>query len=146
MQFAISCSDGWSSGRRQLALEQASHSVFGDAPFVHLDPLLCGEMAAPGAQRDSLLPFWSSVPTLLVTGTLDGNTPASQAEEVLWGLANGGSLLVENGFHETLPSPDVQAVVTQFFSGVDIRRRVIEFSPPVFLTVEEAKRPRQPGQ
>jgi hypothetical protein len=145
MQFAISCSDGWSSGRRQLALEQASHSVFGDAPFVHLDPHLCGEMAAPGAPRDSLLPFWSSVPTLLVTGTPDSNTPGSQGEEVLWGLAHGGSLLVENGFHETLPSPEVQAVVTEFFSGVDIRRRVIEFPPPLFLTVEEAKTPR-PGQ
>jgi hypothetical protein len=30
------------------------------------------------------------------------------------------SIIVENGFHETLPSPDVQAIVTEFFSDADV--------------------------
>jgi hypothetical protein len=143
MQFAVLCSDGWSGGRRQLAEEQAAHSVFGDAPFVHLDARLCSDVGAASPRSDSLLPFWSSVPALLVSGTLDCNTPAFQAEEVLWGLANGGSVVVENGFHETLPSPDVQAVVAEFLSGADVRRRVVLFSQPGFLTIEEAKASQQ---
>jgi hypothetical protein len=143
MRFAVFCSDGWSSGRRRLAAEQASRSVFGDAPFVHLDARLCSKVGVSNPIGDSLLPIWSSVPTLLVSGTLDSNAPAFQAEEVLWGLANGGSVLVENGFHETLPSPDAQAVVTEFFGGADVRRRVVQFPPPGFLTIEEAETSQQ---
>jgi pimeloyl-ACP methyl ester carboxylesterase len=139
MQFGILCSDGWSAARLQLAQEQASRSVFGDAPFVHLDARLCGEVRAARPSGDSLLPIWSSVPALIVSGTLDANAPPSQAEETLWGLANGGSVLVENGFHETLPSPDVQAVVTEFLSGIGMSRRVLTHPPPAFLTIEEAK-------
>lgn len=145
MQFAVMCSDGWSSGRRQLAQEQASHSVFGDAPFVHLDPRLCSEVSAASPRSDSLLPFWSSVPALLVNGTLDSNAPDFQAEEVLWGLADGRSVSVENGFHETLPSPDVQALVAEFFGGGDVRRRVVQLPPLDFLTIEEAKASQQPA-
>jgi len=143
MEFAVSCSDGWSAGRRQLAQEQVPLSVFGDAPFVHLDAHLCSEVNVATPRSGSFLPIWSSVPALLVTGTLDSNTPGFQAEEVLWGLANGGSILVENGFHETLPAPEVQAVVTEFFSGADVRRRVIQFPVPGFLTIEEAKTSQQ---
>jgi hypothetical protein len=139
MQFAVFCSDGWSAGRRQLAQEQASLSVFGDAPFVHLDARLCSEVGAASPPRDAHLPFWSSVPALFVSGTLDSNTPACQAEEILWGFANGGSVSVENGFHETLPSPDVQAVVAEFFSGADLHRKVVQLPPLGFLTIEEAK-------
>ena len=140
MQFAVLCSDGWSAGRRQLAQEQAPLSVFGDAPFVHLDAGLCNVVNVVASSRsDSLLPFWSSVPVLLISGTLDSNTPNFQAEEVLWGLANGQSLLVENGFHETLPAPEVQAVVTEFFSGASVGRRVVQLPPLGFLTIEEAK-------
>jgi len=82
MQFAVLCSDGWSAGRRQLAEEQASHSAFGDAPFVHLDARLCSAISRTSQPGDSLLPFWTSVPALLISGTLDSNTPGFQAEEV----------------------------------------------------------------
>jgi len=143
MQFGMSCSEGWSAARRQLALEQAPHSIFGDAPFIHLDTGLCDEVRAARPTSDSLLPVWSSVPVLLVAGTLDGNTPEFQAAEVLWGFPNGGFVTVENGFHETLPSPDVQAVVAEFLDGSDIRRRVIRLDPPDFLTIEEAKASKQ---
>ena len=139
MQFAVSCSDGWSSARRQLAEEQASRSVFGDAAFVHLDPRVCGQAGGAQTQSESLAPIWSPVPTLFVTGTLDSNTPVYQAEEVLSGFANGVSVVIENGFHETLPSPDVQRVVAEFLSGADVRRGVIQFAPPRFLTIDEAK-------
>lgn len=139
MQFAVLCTDGWSSGRRAVAQDQASRSVFGDAPFVHLDSRLYRGVVPANSRRDSLLPFWSSVPTLLVSGTLDSNTPGFQAEEVLWGLAHGSFLRVENGFHETLPSPEVQAVVAEFLGGADVRNQAVRFPPPEFLTIEEAK-------
>jgi pimeloyl-ACP methyl ester carboxylesterase len=139
MQFAVSCSDGCSPERRRLAEEQATHSVFGYAPFVHLNTTLCKAAGGASLGPDYLLPVWSSVPTLLVSGTLDSNTPGFQAEEILWGLPNGVRIAVENGFHETLPSAEVQKVVLDFFSGAGVRGRSVKFAPPSFLTNEKAK-------
>ena len=138
MQFSVSCSDGWSAERRRLAEAQASRSLFGDAPFVHLDPDLCGAVGAASPQSESLLPVWSSVPTLLVSGTLDSNTPAFQSDEIVWGLSNGESVRVENGFHDTLPSTDVQAIVMEFLGGADVGDRSVELPPPTFLTIAKA--------
>jgi len=138
MQFSVSCSDGWSAERRRLAEAQASLSVFGDAPFVHLDPALCGAVGSASPQSDSLLPVWSSVPTLLVSGTLDSNTPAFQSDQIVWGLSNGESVRVENGFHETLPSTDVQPIVMEFLGGGDVGDRSVAIPPPTFLTIEKA--------
>jgi len=143
MQFAIPCADGWPAGRRQLALQQATQSVFGGAPFVHLDPRLCKAVGVASPPGDTLLQSWSSVPALLVSGTLDSNSPAFQSGEILWGLGNGVSLTVENGFHETLPAPEVQAVVTEFLGGANIRSSTVRFAPPAFLTVEEARQTPQ---
>lgn len=139
MQFSVSCSDGWSPERRALAEAQASRSVFGDAPFVHLDPGLCSAAGGASPEGESLLPVWSSVPTLLVSGTLDSNTPAFQSDEIVWGLSNGESLRVENGFHETLLSPEVQAIVMDFLAGADVGNRSVSLPPPTFLTIEKAK-------
>jgi len=143
MQFAVACSDGWSSARRELAREEAARSLFGDVPFAHLDPRICEGVGAGPAPADSLLPVWRSVPTLLVNGTLDGNTPTYQAEEVGWGLANAEFVTVENGFHETLPAEEVQALVAQFLGGAQIGRRMVHLPAPDFLTIEEAKTAQQ---
>ena len=143
MQFAVACSDGWSSARRELAREQASRSLFGDAPFVQLDPRICGSAGGSAAPDDSLVPSWSSVPTLIVNGTLDSNTPIYQAENVGWGLANAEFITVENGFHETLPAEEVQALTAQFLSGGRVGRRIVRLPEPEFATVEEAKASQQ---
>ncbi len=139
MQFAVSCSDGWSAVRRQQAEAQASQSAFGDVPFVHLDPQLCEAVGGASVDPNSLLPIWSTVPTLLLSGTLDSSTPAFQADQLLWGLLNGVSIHVRNGFHETLPAPQVQLLVASFFAGLDVRGRVVELPPPTFLTIKNAE-------
>lgn len=138
MQFAVACSDGWSSGRRQLAKEQAFHSVFGDVPFMQLDSKLCTSMGIEPEKSSSLLPFWSSAHMLLIAGTLDSNTPPFQAEQLLEGFPNGQMIIVKNGFHETLPSPDVQALVVEFLSGRDVSTTTVEFAPPVFAPIGQA--------
>lgn len=138
MQFAVLCSDGWSSGRQQLAQAQAAQSAFGDVPFVHLDPDLCKGMGIKPEWSDSLLPLWSATPALIISGTLDSNTPPFEAQRVLWGLPNGRFLLVKNGFHETLPSPATQTVVFDFLAGKDIPATTVEFPPPSFVTINQA--------
>ena len=86
---------------------------------------------------------WSTVPALFIEGNFDSNTPAYQAEEIRTGFPNGAQLIVENGFHETLPAQEVQRAVADFLQGADMRRRVIELEPIEFLMIDEAKRSQQ---
>jgi pimeloyl-ACP methyl ester carboxylesterase len=44
-------------------------------------------------------PLTVDVPALLISGSLDGRTPASNAEELLPGFPNGRHLVVRNGGH-----------------------------------------------
>ena len=75
---------------------------------------------------------------LLLSGTLDGNTPPTQAEEVLWGFPNGEIVLVKNGFHEVLPSSDVQDLVFNFLSGRNVPRTTVELPLPSFVQMDPA--------
>jgi pimeloyl-ACP methyl ester carboxylesterase len=86
-------------------------------------------------------PVSSSVPMLLLTGTLDATNPVENAVDVARGFANAVLLDVENAAHEALPVPTVQDVVVAFFRGADIRGRRITTAPPHFATVEEASAP-----
>jgi hypothetical protein len=143
MQFAVLCSDGWSTGRRELAEKEASHSVFGEVPFIHLDSELCDAMGIRSEPGDSLLPLWSSADVLLISGTLDSNTPPFQAQRVLWGLSHGEIVSVENGFHEILPSPTVQDLVVEFLGGTVVSTKKVEFTPPSFVSIKQAGAPTQ---
>ena len=65
-------------------------------------------------------PLISTVPTLFLSGTLDWNTPPSQAEEVRWGFTDSIHLIVENAGHEqVLPHPEVQRALAKFLRGDD---------------------------
>lgn len=78
----------------------------------------------------------SKIPALFVSGTLDGTTPASQAEELRRGFPQSPHLLIENGGHETLPSEEVQAIVIEFFRGQDVSKRNVKFAQPKFSPLE----------
>jgi fermentation-respiration switch protein FrsA (DUF1100 family) len=81
----------------------------------------------------------STLPALFLSGTLDTNTPPFHAEEVRWGFPNSTHLIIENSGHEMLPSPEVQAVIVDFFKGADVSNRNVSFPRPRFVSVEEAK-------
>ena len=70
---------------------------------------------------------------------MDSETPPSNAEEVRWGFPNSSHIIVENGFHETLPASEVQDIIVDFFKGQDVTGRRVTFTRPVFLTLEQAK-------
>jgi pimeloyl-ACP methyl ester carboxylesterase len=76
-------------------------------------------------------------PALFLSGDLDGTTPPYQAEEVRWGFPHGVHLIVENGAHETLPAPEVQASVVDFFKGQDVSGRKLVLPRLRFRTPDE---------
>lgn len=92
------------------------------------------------------VPFRSRTRVLLISGTLDSNTPPFQAEQVLAGLPNGESVVVKNEFHEALISSAVQALVVGFFDGGDVSNKTVEFSPPGFAEINETATPKPMSQ
>lgn len=59
-------------------------------------------------------------------------------------LGHSTHIVVENGFHETLPAERVQAVVADFLKGEDVHDRNIVLQALHFLSLDEAKHSQGP--
>ncbi|HCD99800.1 MAG TPA: hypothetical protein DER07_02020 [Armatimonadetes bacterium] len=78
-------------------------------------------------------PIASDVPLLVVSGTLDGNTPPGQAREQLARFPNGRQFLVENAAHnDMLVAPDVHRALVEHFLGRDPTVEGARLPEPVF--------------
>jgi pimeloyl-ACP methyl ester carboxylesterase len=139
MPVVTDCSSGASPLRLAQIRAEEPGSVFGaftNYPY----PEICSAAGNPDLGEVHRGPFFSNIPTLFVSGTLDSNTPPYQAEEVRWGMTRGTHLIVENAGHEdTLPHPEVQRTILEFLRGEDVSARRIALPSPKFLSLEAAK-------
>jgi len=73
-------------------------------------------------------PVRSDVPVLFISGTLDANTPASNAEEVQQGFPKSMHLTIEGAGHGDdlfLSSPKIKEVMIEFMKrGLISTRRI----------------------
>ena len=78
--------------------------------------------------------MWS-VRCLLISGSLDFNTPPYQSEEFRWGAPNATHLTVENAGHEQIFFQNQSAgpVVRDFLAGKDVKERRISYPPLHFV-------------
>ncbi len=139
MPIATDCASGVSALRLARIRAEEPASTFGEVtndPF----PAICEAVGNPDLGDDFRSPIVSSVPTLLVSGTLDSNTPPYQAEEVRWGLTAATHLTVDNAGHEdTLPMPEVQRAIFDFLAGQDVSGRHLALPVPRFLSLAAAR-------
>jgi hypothetical protein len=140
MQIATDCASGASPERRSRVAREARYALLGNVKNMLVNPAFCDLVGSEDLGPAFREPVTASTRALFVTGTMDGVTPPFQAEEVRWGFPNGIHLVVENGWHETLPFPDVQQAVVDFFAGKDVRGRRMALPAPNFMSVEEAKK------
>jgi pimeloyl-ACP methyl ester carboxylesterase len=129
MPELMDLASGIDAERLTLVKREASRGVLGDAlnyPMPHIAGLR--PSIDLGAAFRS--PLRSSVPTLFISGTLDGRTSPAEAAVVRAGFRNGRALLVENGGHNIFEAdPRVaEAVVTFLRGGVPVERIVM--TPP----------------
>jgi pimeloyl-ACP methyl ester carboxylesterase len=69
---------------------------------------------------------------LFISGTLDGRTPPSNAQEVREGFPNGIHLVIEGGGHDDdlfLSSSQIKEVMLAFMSGASIPTTNINLLP-----------------
>ncbi len=120
MPEAMDAASGSSAERLELVREQAQTALLGDVlnfPMPHLRDAF-GDL---DLGDDFRVPPVSDVPTLLLSGTLDGRTyPESQAEAVA-GLSDVTHLVIEHAGHNLfMVSPRVTEVILAFLRGGDV--------------------------
>lgn len=136
---AFDCASGADGDRIRLIEREEAASVVGGARGLLQRPSLCGQIGAADLGVDYRERVYSAVPTLFLSGSLDGNTPPYQAEEVRWGFPNGIHMVVAGGWHELLPTPDVRQAVADYLAGQDIGGRRLAVPPPRFFSIQDAK-------
>ena len=76
----------------------------------------------------------SDVPTLLLTGTLDGRTYPKSQQEAVAGLTNVSTVIAQNAGHNLfMSSPEVSEVIQRFMRGEEIDDMTIELPLPNFV-------------
>lgn len=80
-------------------------------------------------------PVQSEIPTLILTGTLDGNTPTEQALEGMRSLSNSSHILVRNAAHnDLLLSSEAVDAIARFVSGEPPALAEAQIPVPTFVT------------
>ncbi|MEW5902027.1 MAG: alpha/beta hydrolase [Acidobacteriota bacterium] len=135
MSFLMDCSSGASAERSERIQREAKGSPAGaviDFPF----PEVCEAWAAPDLGAAFRSPVQSLVPILFISGSLDGRTPVTNAEEVRRGFPNSHHLIVENAGHvdATMFTAKTKEVMVDFLLGKPVTiERVpappLEFAP-----------------
>jgi pimeloyl-ACP methyl ester carboxylesterase len=75
----------------------------------------------PDLGDDFRSPLVSDVRALLLSGTLDWNTPPFQAEQLRWGMPNATHLVVRNAGHEQVTThPEIAGAIRRFLRGEDV--------------------------
>ena len=148
MTYIMDCASGISPERAEFVRQEMADALLGDLidfPF----PAICTAWNAPDLGLDFRASLHTDVPALFISGTLDGRTPVSNAEEVRAGFPSSQHLIVEGASHATaeiVTAPGVQEAMVAFLAGrpVTLARTAIPFEFAPFAGKAPAKDDR-PG-
>ncbi len=137
MSLAMDCASHASVRRLQRIRAEHATSLLG-ATIDYPLPEACD---VPGLSRlgdEFRAPLESDIPVLFISGTLDGRTPVSNAEEVAAGFARYHHLVIERATHSDplfLSSPAILETMIAFLKGEAVPDTTIEgpkwrFDPP----------------
>ncbi|GCE21511.1 alpha/beta hydrolase [Dictyobacter kobayashii] len=122
MSFVMDCASGLSEERAARIRQEAPNTLLEDCIDLPW-PDIADAWGNPDLGPAFRAPFQSEVPALFISGTLDGRTPISNAEEVCAGFANGQHLIVNGGTHSTpqlIHVPGVTRSMIEFLQGQPI--------------------------
>jgi pimeloyl-ACP methyl ester carboxylesterase len=140
MNVAMDCASGVSPERESRIRAEAGSSLFGNA-MNDLFDLLCPVLGDVRLEEAFRAPLVSDVATLLVSGTLDANTPPFQAEELRWAMPRAQHLVVENAGHEDLlTNPEVQRAIGEFLATGETGTARIAAPPLRFVPLDTGGR------
>jgi pimeloyl-ACP methyl ester carboxylesterase len=139
MTLSMDCASGASPERRARIAAEAPASALGDAADFPL-PFICESWPVPELGDAFRTPVESDVPTLFVSGTLDGRTPVSNAREVMQGFSRGRELVIEGASHDQLfvSDPGIWVAVEDLLAGRPHTVERLVLPPPAFTPLPGA--------
>ncbi len=138
MAYMTDCSSGASLERRRRIEREAKEALLGNAADI-VFPDVCDAWGNPDLGKSFRAPVKSSVPVLFISGTLDGRTPVSSAEEVGKGFRNGKYLVIEGAWHGDplfVSSPKIKDIMLEFMRGVPLSTTKITLPPLKFTPLK----------
>ncbi len=117
------CASGASEDRRARVAAESASTLLGNAAngvrFDICDPVAVAADATLEIGEEYRQLVISDVPTLLISGEMDGHTPASNGEAVLSGLINGQHVVVTCGTHDLFDEalPALAPIMREFMRG-----------------------------
>ncbi len=140
MPQAMDVASGISKSRLKLVQEQAKTALLGDAlnfPMPHLAGAFGLDLG-----DDFRSPVSSNVPTLFISGTLDGRTYPESAKDIAARFSRGTHVIVANGGHNIFEAaPEIGAMVVAYMGGQVPTTRTLRLPPPKFIIVPLPDRP-----
>ncbi len=132
MPEAMDLASGMSAARARQVTEEAARGILGDALNFPM-PHVAGLRPSLDLGDAFRAPFRSNVPSLFISGTLDGRTNVREAREEIRGFSRGTHLIVENGGHNIYEADKrVADAVVRFFKGESVPT-TLRLEPPVFV-------------
>jgi pimeloyl-ACP methyl ester carboxylesterase len=140
MIFSMDCASGATAERDRRIKNEAAKSLLGEAinfPW----PQICQVWGSPDIGDDARAPVKSKVPTLFISGGLDGRTPISNSQELRKGFPNSELFIVDGAGHEDVFNPPAtrQAII-EFLGGKPLSVKRVTHPPLKFIP------PARPGQ
>lgn len=137
MSLAMDCGS-YGSAERMAQIERESRQTLLGGAIDFPYPQWCETEGLPRLGDDFRANFLSDVPVLFVSGTMDGRTPVSNADEVAKGFRHSHHLIVERASHGGdlfNSSPLILETVRAFVRGETLAHTRIEgpewqFTPP----------------
>lgn len=127
---------GASPARWATIEAQAKQSQFGSMANTGW-PQLYEALEVEDLGEDFRAPLISPVRILMLSGSLDWNTPPYQAERLRFGLPNSSHIIVEHAGHEQiLPQPQVQRAILSFLMGQNVKSEQISLPKMKFVPIE----------
>lgn len=133
MSLAMDIASGITDDRLKLVEAQAESSLLGQMLNFPM-PQLNRSIKGLDLGDDFRSYPKSAVPTLLLTGTLDGRTYIESQIEATQGLTNLTHVIVKNAGHNLfMVTPEVTQVMQQFMRSEEVKTKQINFELPKFI-------------
>jgi pimeloyl-ACP methyl ester carboxylesterase len=138
--FAMRCASG-ASPDRLARIEAERRRVTLSETLDFAEESVCRAWGVPRLPDDFRSPVRSTVPALFVSGSLDGDTPQTNAGEVMRGFPNGHHLLVEGAAHSLLAfqDPRARAALCDFLAEGRVRSDRVPLPPLAFELPKTAR-------
>ncbi|MEX0676364.1 MAG: alpha/beta fold hydrolase [Pirellulales bacterium] len=131
MAFMMDCASGASPERLAQIQREARQCLLGNAANFPM-PEIRGAWGNPDLGPAFRAAVHSTLPVLFVSGTLDGRTPASNADEVQAGFPNSVQLVIDGAAHGDdlfVSSPTIKNVMVEFMKGHQLPATSIAIPP-----------------